>query len=69
MMLTGRCTALQTLIVRRGGRECRDLDPWYAAAEEASYVEWGSFICSVQGTVKEFMYEQAGAIYLLTSVH
>lgn len=28
------------------------------AAEETSYIEWASFIRSVQGTVKEFKFEQ-----------
>lgn len=56
--LTGRCTALQTLILRRIGQSHGD-DGWHAAAEDASYNEWASFIRSVQGTVENFTFEQA----------
>ena len=57
--LTGRCTALRTLILRRIGH-VEDGIGWHTAAEEASYTEWASFIRSVNGTVEKFMFEQAG---------
>lgn len=56
--LTGRCTTLQTLVLRRIGQVKED-DGWDTTAEEASYLEWAAFIRSVQGTVEEFTYEQA----------
>lgn len=56
--LTGRCTALQILNLRRMAEGSNDCD-WHIAADEASYLEWASFICSVQGTVKKFTFEQA----------
>lgn len=55
--LTGRCTALRNLILRRVGPRNHDQR---SAAEEASYVEWASFIHSVQGTVEKFTFEQTG---------
>ncbi|MCJ1426389.1 hypothetical protein MMC29_004292 [Sticta canariensis] len=55
--LTGRFTALRTLILRRIAT-LDDTVSWNAAAEEASYDEWASFIRSVQGTVEIFMFEQ-----------
>lgn len=62
--LTGRCTALRTLVLRRTGQSCPGYD-WNVAAEEASYTEWASFIRSVQGTLERFMFEQAGRAWLL----
>lgn len=59
--LTGHCTALQTLILRREGQS-REGDGWHADAEEASYLEWGSFIRSVRGTVQQLTFEQAGEL-------
>lgn len=56
--LTSRCTALQTLVLRRIG-QIKVGDGWHAAAEEESYVEWASFIGSVRGTLQEFTFEQA----------
>lgn len=56
--LTGRCTALQTLELRRLGQG-QDVEWWHPAAEEASYVEWASFVRSVKGTVESVKYEQA----------
>ncbi|MCJ1426052.1 hypothetical protein MMC29_003954 [Sticta canariensis] len=56
--LTGQCTALRTLILRRIGQEEEGFD-WHAAAEEASYNEWASFIRSVQGMVEKFTFKQA----------
>lgn len=56
--LTGHCTALQTLILRRIG-QAEDLYDWHDAAEEASYLEWARFIHSVKGTVQKFTFEQA----------
>lgn len=44
--LTGQCTALCTLILRRIGQRGEGCG-WHAAAEEASYNEWASFIRSV----------------------
>lgn len=58
MPLIGRCTALQTLALRRIG-QIKDGYGWHAAAEEASYVEWASFIGSVRGTLEKFTIEQA----------
>ena len=57
--LTGGCTALRTLILRRIGQR-RHGHGWHALAEEASYIEWASFIRSVQGTVEKFKFEHAG---------
>lgn len=54
--LTGRCTALRTLTLRRIG-ESGSGSSWHAGADEASYTEWASFICSVRGTVKKFTFE------------
>lgn len=56
--LTGRCMALQTLVLRRIG-QTKDGYGWHAAAEEGSYVEWASFIGSVRGTLEKFTFEQA----------
>lgn len=62
--LTGRCTALRTLILRRVGQSravhSRNSRSWRAVAEETSYIEWASFIHSVQGTVEWFTFEQTG---------
>lgn len=57
--LTGRCTAIQTLILRRRGQIEAGYQ-WHDAAEDASYTEWASFLGSVQSTVEEFTFEQAG---------
>lgn len=57
--LTGRCTALRTLILRRRGQN-KDGSGWHAAAEEASYMEWASFIHSVQGSVEKLLFAQYG---------
>lgn len=57
--LTGRCTALRTLILRRAGQNTY-WNGWHETADKLSYVEWASFIHSVQGTVEEFVFEQAG---------
>lgn len=58
-MLTGRCTALKTLILRRVG-QVRQGFGWHAAAENISHVEWAYFIRSVQGTVEKLIIEQVG---------
>ena len=61
--LTGRCTALETLILRRMGQVHRVTDfrnsraEFDETAEEASYTEWASFIGSVRATVKEFTFD------------
>lgn len=56
-----RCTALRTLVLRRIGQT--RFDPSFnAAAEEASYIEWASFIRSVQGTVEKITFEQAADV-------
>lgn len=57
--LTGRCTALRTLILRRRGQIQAGFE-WHAAAEDASYVEWAAFIRSVQPTLAHFTFEQTG---------
>lgn len=63
--LTGRCTALRILILRRFGthgdisRRLRYPYAWHTAADEAAYVEWASFVRSIQGTVENFIFEQA----------
>lgn len=63
--MTGRCTALRTLILRRIGQIQRDdVRGWHTAAEEASYTEWTSFIRSVQGTVENFKFDQAAVSQL-----
>lgn len=56
--LTGRCTALRTLDLRRTAEGKNDRH-WPIAADEASYLEWASFIRSVQGTVEKFTFEQS----------
>lgn len=56
--LTGRCTALRTLGLRRVG-QVQNGPGWSVAAEEVSYIEWASFIRSVQGTLENFTFEQA----------
>lgn len=56
--LTGHCTALQTLTLRRIG-QIKAGPGWHAGAEEASYVEWASFIGSVRGTLQKLTFEQA----------
>lgn len=48
--LTGRCTTLRTLILRRIGEIRYGPGP---------YSEWRSFIDSVQGTVEKFTFEEA----------
>lgn len=66
MTLTRRCAALRTLILRRIGhhhifygkhptsfRSQVEVD-----MEEECYFEWAFFIRSVQGTAKEFKFEQ-----------
>lgn len=55
--LTGRCTALRTLILRRLG-QFDDGYGWHTAAEDASCIEWASFIHSVQRTVEHFAFHQ-----------
>ncbi|MCJ1462933.1 hypothetical protein MMC07_001537 [Pseudocyphellaria aurata] len=64
--LTGRCTALQTLTLRRIGQNYADERGvhWHPAAEESSYTEWALFIRSVQGTVEKVVFEQAEMIIL-----
>lgn len=56
--LTGRCTALRTLMLRRIG-QFQYTHEWHEAAEEASYTEWASFIHSVQGTVERLAFGHA----------
>ncbi|MCJ1463148.1 hypothetical protein MMC07_001753 [Pseudocyphellaria aurata] len=61
-ILSGRCTALRTLVLRRIGQNTEG-DGWETgntAAEEASYIEWAIFVSSVKGTVEKFTYEQSG---------
>lgn len=72
--LTGRCLALRTSILRRVGdtRDNSDRDSFFdrfAAAEEASYVEWASFIRSIRGTVEKFAFEQAKWVFPHLSHH
>lgn len=49
-MLTGHCTALRTLTLRRIGQK-QEVTVWRSGAEEASYPQWASFIYPVKGTV------------------
>ncbi|MCJ1265627.1 hypothetical protein MMC22_005507 [Lobaria immixta] len=56
--LTGRCTALQTLKLRRKVQADNGDHEWHGAADQASYLEWASFIRSVQETVEKFTFEQ-----------
>ncbi|MCJ1467462.1 hypothetical protein MMC07_006087 [Pseudocyphellaria aurata] len=67
--LTGRCTALQTLVLRRIGQykvnyTASDEAIWNVVAEETSYTEWAQFIRSVQGTVEKLGFEQADLMVL-----
>ena len=55
--LTGKCTALRTLILRRIGQRIQG-HGWHAPAEEASYKEWASFISSVKGTLEKLTFQQ-----------
>ncbi|MCJ1464975.1 hypothetical protein MMC07_003590 [Pseudocyphellaria aurata] len=57
--LTGRCTALRTLVLQRRGQIQRGFE-WHAAAEDASYMEWAAFISSVQPTLAHLTFEQTG---------
>lgn len=66
--LTGRCTTLRTLELRRVG-QVQNGPGWPVAAEEASYIEWASFIRSVQGTLEKFTFEQARKISRPTGFH
>lgn len=59
--LTGRCTSLQTLILRRIG-QAHSKFCWHVDAEDESYIEWASFIRSVQGTVERLTFEQSGGL-------
>lgn len=56
--LTGRCTGLRFLILRRIG-QAQAGPEWHAHAEQLSYLEWALFIRSVKGTVEKLMFEQA----------
>ncbi|MCJ1471281.1 hypothetical protein MMC07_009929 [Pseudocyphellaria aurata] len=58
--LTGACAALRVLTLRRLGQQQIGSN-WNEAAEEVSYIEWASFICSVRTTVEKFTFEQAGS--------
>lgn len=57
--LKGRCTAPRTLILRRFG-QIRGDHPHrrHTPAEEACYIEWTSFIRSVQGTIEILTFDQ-----------
>ncbi|MCJ1462035.1 hypothetical protein MMC07_000635 [Pseudocyphellaria aurata] len=57
--LTGRCTALRTLTLRRVG-QINVTHEWDAGAEDASYTELASFIDSVRSSLVRFTYEQSG---------
>lgn len=57
--LTGCCTAIRTLILRRVGQTSVRSD-WDTFAETLSHLEWAAFICSVQGTLEKFTFELAG---------
>lgn len=56
--LTGRCTQLQTVVLRRVGQTHFRMG-WHLEAEDESHVEWASFIRSVQDTVEMFTFELA----------
>ncbi|MCJ1463933.1 hypothetical protein MMC07_002542 [Pseudocyphellaria aurata] len=55
--LTGHCTALGTLILRRV-EQIEKCPRWHAAAEAASYMESAAFIDSVRSTVQSLTWEQ-----------
>ncbi|MCJ1469769.1 hypothetical protein MMC07_008411 [Pseudocyphellaria aurata] len=58
--LTGRCSALRTLTLRRRHQaDNNDNTAWWLAAENNSYMECASFLCSVQSILQEFTFEQA----------
>lgn len=57
--LTGHCTRLQTLKLRKLA-EYNTTYHRHAAMEEASYIEWATFIRSVQNTVEIFTFEHVG---------
>ncbi|MCJ1462379.1 hypothetical protein MMC07_000979 [Pseudocyphellaria aurata] len=56
--LTGRCTGLRFLTMRRIG-QAQNFPEWHAHAEQLSYLEWASFIRSVSGTLEKLLFEQA----------
>lgn len=56
--LTGRCTALQTLILRRIGQVAQRSIEWRTAAEEAAYMESAAFIHSIRRTVEKLTFDQ-----------
>ncbi|MCJ1463149.1 hypothetical protein MMC07_001754 [Pseudocyphellaria aurata] len=60
-MLTGQCTKLRTLVLRRIG-QVKEGKNWRASAEDASYTEWATFIRSVRGTVEKFTFEQGQSV-------
>ncbi|MCJ1470732.1 hypothetical protein MMC07_009379 [Pseudocyphellaria aurata] len=55
--LMGQCSSLRSLTLRRIYQVDNDA-AWYAAAENVSYAEYASFLCSVQSTLEHFTYEQ-----------
>lgn len=57
--LTGRCTGLKSLTLRKvGDRNFEEFDMLRAINELALMHEWSSFIKSVSGTLEEFKFEQ-----------
>ena len=57
--LTGRCTGLKSLTLRKvGDRNSEEIDTLRAMNECALMHEWSSFIESVSGSLEEFKFEQ-----------
>lgn len=56
--LTGRCTALRSLVLQRVAQEF-DVDPdWNENADNLLYKEWAAFIDSVSPTIEVLVFEQ-----------
>ncbi|KAH8803537.1 hypothetical protein F5884DRAFT_509026 [Xylogone sp. PMI_703] len=56
--LEGRCTVLQKLILRSSGQGHDGDSFWSDAIDNRRYKEYASFIGSVKGTLRDFVFEQ-----------
>ncbi|MCJ1467564.1 hypothetical protein MMC07_006189 [Pseudocyphellaria aurata] len=55
--LTGKCSSLRSLTLRRKHQN-NNTEAWWLAAEDLSYKECASFLTSIQSTLEEFTFEQ-----------
>ncbi|MCJ1398248.1 hypothetical protein MMC11_001445 [Xylographa trunciseda] len=56
--LTGRCTALRELVLRKAGQERKPDSDWHEKADEEVYEEWALFIKSTKQTLQRLVLEQ-----------